>query len=73
MMSFIVKIIMKFIDVFVNDDLLNWVNNYFGDNIGNGITIAQTVDKVTITNNHLNNNSIISVTKPDVLIANNLA
>lgn len=31
-MSFIVKIIVEFIDVFVNDDLLNWVNNYFGDN-----------------------------------------
>ena len=48
-------------------------NNYFGDNIGNAITIASDADKVTITNNHLNDNSIIAVTKPTVLIANNLA
>ena len=48
-------------------------NNYFEDNIGNAITVLQDADKVTITNNHLNNNTLNVVTKPTVLVANNLA
>ena len=47
-------------------------NNYFTDNIGNAITVLNTVDKVTITNNQFNNNTLNVVTKPTVLVANNL-
>ncbi|CAF2672001.1 unnamed protein product [Rotaria sp. Silwood2] len=47
-------------------------NNYFGDNIGNAVTVLQDADKVTITNNHLNGNELNVVTKPTVLVANNL-
>jgi hypothetical protein len=48
-------------------------NNYFSDNIGNAITISRDADKVTITNNHLNGNTINAVDKPNILVANNLA
>jgi hypothetical protein len=48
-------------------------NNYFEDNIGNAITVFEDADKVTITNNHFNNNTLNVVTKPTVLVANNLA
>lgn len=47
-------------------------NNYFGDDIGNAITISEDADKVTITNNQFNGNTINVVTRPDVLVANNL-
>ena len=48
-------------------------NNYFGDNIGNAMTISQDVDKVTITNNQLNGNTLNVVAKSTILVANNLA
>ncbi|CAF4369188.1 unnamed protein product, partial [Adineta steineri] len=48
-------------------------NNYFGDDIGNAMNISHDADKVTITNNQLNGNRLISVTKKTILIANNLA
>jgi hypothetical protein len=47
-------------------------NNYFTDNIGNAVTVSEDVDKVTITNNQFNNNTLNIVTKPTVLVANNL-
>ncbi|UJR22831.1 hypothetical protein I4U23_025861 [Adineta vaga] len=47
-------------------------NNYFGDNIGNAITISRDADRVTVTNNHLNGNTLDIVAKPSVLVANNL-
>jgi hypothetical protein len=47
-------------------------NNYFGDDIGIAITVAQGAEKVTVTNNHLNNNAVNAVTKPTVLVTNNL-
>jgi hypothetical protein len=47
-------------------------NNFFEDDIGNAITVLQDAEKVTITNNHFNNNTINVVTKPTVLVANNL-
>lgn len=47
-------------------------NNYFIDNIGNAIIISNNADKVTITNNHFNNNTVDYIAKPTVLVANNL-
>jgi len=47
-------------------------NNYFRDNIGNAITLSQNVDKVTITNNQFNNNTLDIISKPTVLVANNI-
>jgi len=47
-------------------------NNYFSDNIGNALTLSENVDKVTITNNQFNNNTVNIVTKSTVLVANNL-
>ena len=47
-------------------------NNYFTDQIGNAITVSEDVDKVTITNNQFNNNTLNIVTKSSVLVANNL-
>lgn len=47
-------------------------NNYFTNNIGNAITISENVDKVIVTNNQFNNNTLNIVTKPTVLVANNL-
>ncbi|CAF4116184.1 unnamed protein product [Adineta steineri] len=48
-------------------------NNYFGDDIGNAMNISHDADKVTVTNNQLNGNRLITVTKKTILIANNLA
>jgi len=47
-------------------------NTYFLDDIGNAITVSANVDKVMITNNQLNNNTLDIVTKPNILVANNL-
>ncbi|CAF3331507.1 unnamed protein product [Rotaria socialis] len=47
-------------------------NNYFGDNVGNAVTVLDGADRVTITNNHFNGNRLNVVTKPTVLVANNL-
>ena len=48
-------------------------NNYLGDFLGNADLVGAGVEKATVTNNHLNNNKIDTVTKPTVLVANNLA
>jgi hypothetical protein len=48
-------------------------NNYFGDNIGNAITVSQAADKVTVIGNHLNNNTINAMPTLSILLANNLA
>ena len=48
-------------------------NNSFMDNIGSAIDISESVDKVTITNNQFNNNTLNVVTQPNILVANNLA
>jgi hypothetical protein len=47
-------------------------NNYFADSIGNALTISENVDKVIVTGNQFNNNTLNVVTKSTVLIANNL-
>jgi hypothetical protein len=48
-------------------------NNYFSDNIGNAIIISDGTEKATVTNNHLNNNTINAPARASVLVANNLA
>jgi len=47
-------------------------NNYFKDNIGNAITVDENADHVIITNNQLTGNTLKVVTKPTVLVVNNL-
>ena len=47
-------------------------NNYFKDSIGNAINIDESVDRVSITNNQLTNNTIKVIPKPTILVANNL-
>ena len=48
-------------------------NNSFMDNIGNAIDISESADKVTITNNQMNNNTLNFTPKPNILVANNLS
>ena len=48
-------------------------NNYFQDSIGNAINISENIDRVTITNNQLTNNTIKAPSKPNILIVNNLS
>jgi hypothetical protein len=47
-------------------------NNYFKDNIGNAITIGDNAERVTVTNNQLTGNTLNIVSKPTILVANNL-
>ncbi|CAF1230004.1 unnamed protein product [Adineta ricciae] len=47
-------------------------NNYFSDKIGNAVNVSLGADQVTITNNHLNGNSLEVASKPSILVANNL-
>jgi hypothetical protein len=47
-------------------------NNYFKDTIGNAITVHENIDRVTITNNQLNGNTLNVPTKSNILVANNL-
>jgi hypothetical protein len=47
-------------------------NNYFKDKIGTAITVDDHADRVTVTNNQLTGNTLNIVSKPTVLVANNL-
>jgi hypothetical protein len=47
-------------------------NNYFKDKIGNAITVSDNADHVTVTNNQLTGNTLNIVSKPTILVANNL-
>jgi len=47
-------------------------NNYFQDKIGTAITVGEKADHVTVTNNQLNGNTLNIVSKPTILVANNL-
>jgi len=47
-------------------------NNYFKDTIGTAVNVHENADRVTITNNQLNGNTLKVITKPTVLVANNL-
>jgi hypothetical protein len=58
------------IDIQAGRAMIN--NNYFKDSIGNAITVHENADRVTITNNQLINNTLNIVTKPNILVANNL-
>ena len=58
------------IDILHGRAMIN--NNYFADRIGNAITVSAEADRVTITNNQLTGNTMKVVTKPTVLVANNL-
>ncbi len=58
------------IDIQAGRAMIN--NNYFKDDIGNAITVGENADRVTITNNQLTGNTLNIITKPNILIANNL-
>ena len=59
------------IDIQTGRAMIN--NNYFRDSIGTAITISENVDRVTITNNQLTNNTINAPSKPNILVVNNLS
>ncbi len=58
------------IDIQAGRAMIN--NNYFKDKIGNAITVGNNVDRVTVANNQLTGNTLNIVSKPTVLVANNL-
>jgi hypothetical protein len=48
-------------------------SNYFGNNIGSAVTISDGAEKASVTNNHLNGNTINAPTRASVVVANNVA
>jgi hypothetical protein len=58
------------IDIQAGKAMIN--NNYFQDKIGTAITVSEKADHVTVTNNQLSGNILNIVSKPTILVANNL-